>query len=128
MTASRPNNSNAHELYLVFSDPSDSVSEAEFMAWYDQHIPEILETDGFVSAQRYRVTPITHDGPSPPRQRYLVLWETTKDINELRAELSRRGAAGEFTLPEWFTQTRYLTWSCEPVGERFEAGGQATSE
>jgi hypothetical protein len=119
----REESHDANELYLVFSDPSEHVSEEEFMAWYDKHIPEILKTDGFVSAQRYRVTPVAHDGPTPPSQRYLVLWETTKDIKELRSELSRRGEAGEFTLPEWFTQTRYLTWSCEPVGDRFEAGG-----
>jgi hypothetical protein len=127
MTAPRANPS-AHELYLVFSDPSDDVSEEEFMAWYDRHIPEILETEGFVSAQRYRVRPIAYDGPSPPSQRYLVLWETTKDINELRAELSRRAKAGEFTLPEWFTHTRYLTWTCEPMGERLEGGGLPRTE
>jgi hypothetical protein len=113
-----PATSDQSDLYLVFSRPSDEVSEEEFIAWYDTHIPEILETPGFESAQRFRVTPIVHEADEAPPFRYLLLWETTKDINELRAVLNERARSGEFTLPPWFSKTQYLTWSCVPIGHR----------
>jgi hypothetical protein len=89
-------------LYLVFSEPSDRVTEEEFLAWYDRHLPEILETEGFESAQRYRVQAVMpHDGDGPT-YRYLVLWEISKDIETLRAELVKRSESGEIVLPDWF--------------------------
>jgi heme-degrading monooxygenase HmoA len=107
------------ELYLVFSRPSDEVSDEEFQAWYDRHLPEILETPGFESARRYRVTPVMYEGDEPPPYRWLVLWETTKDIDELRAALTARSESGDMVpLPEWFTKTQYMTWSCVPYGDR----------
>ena len=107
-------------LYLVFSEPSERVSDEEFLTWYDTHIPEILETEGFVSAQRYRVTPVMEAEGVIPRYRLLVLYEISTDIDTLRAELRRRSEAGEIVLPDWFMETRYMTWTCEPVGQRFE--------
>jgi hypothetical protein len=107
------------ELYLVFSRPSDEVSDDQFQEWYDRHLPEILQTPGFEAAQRYRVTPVMYEGDDPPPHRWLVLWETTKDIGELREALVARAKSGDMVpLPEWFTQTQYMTWSCSPYGDR----------
>ncbi len=110
----------ASSLYLVFSEPSESITDDEFLAWYDTHIPEILETEGFVAAQRYRVAPVMAAEGASAKYRLLVLWEISTDIETLRAELRRRSDAGEIVLPDWFMETRYMTWTCEPVGERFE--------
>jgi heme-degrading monooxygenase HmoA len=106
----------AKDLYLVFSRPSERVSEEEFMAWYDEHIPEILQTKGFLSAQRYRVKPVVAETEAEEKYRYLVLYETEGDIDALRSALNARVDAGEIVLPDWFKETQYLTWTCEPVG------------
>jgi hypothetical protein len=110
-------------LYLVFSEPSERVSEEEFLAWYDRHLPEILETDGFESAQRYRVEAVVSNESGGPRYRYLVLWEISKDIETLRAELVKRSESGEIVLPDWFKETLYMTWTCMPVGGRYTRAG-----
>jgi hypothetical protein len=50
-------------LQIAFSRMPDEVDEAEFNAWYDAHLDEILSIPGFVSAQRFRLEPVL----SPPK-------------------------------------------------------------
>jgi hypothetical protein len=111
------------DLYLVFSLPAERVSDAEFDAWYDRHVPEILQTPGFLSARRYRLRPVVFGSEEEAAFRHLVLYETEGDIDALRAALDARVASGEIVLPEWFAETRYLTWSCTPVGEPVRRSG-----
>ena len=111
----------AKQLYLVFSAPPDSVSDEEFNRWYETHLDEILQTPGFVAAQRYRLAPVRSGGDQEVAYRYLVVWEIDADIERLRSELARRAASEEMTFPAWFSDIRYMTWDCEPLGARIVA-------
>jgi hypothetical protein len=111
-------------LFLVFSEPPEDVSDETFCDWYENHVAEILETPGFESAQRYRLNLVGAAVADPPTSRYLVVWEISKDIKSLQAELARRSEAGEIVLPAWFADVRYFTWTCEPVGERSVRTGE----
>jgi hypothetical protein len=112
-------------LYLVFSEPPPSVDDETFQEWYETHLSEILETPGFVSVQRYRLRSIKAQSSDEARYRYLIVWQVSEDIDTLRAELARRGDAGEMTFPEWFSDVRYMTWSCEPFGPRLGADAES---
>ena len=68
------------DLYLVFSLPTERVADEEFVGWYDRHIPEILETPGFLSAKLVRLTPVMFGSEEEAAFRYLVVYETEGDI------------------------------------------------
>lgn len=67
----------ARTVLLVFSNPVDGC-EDEYNAWYSEHhLDEILEIDGFRTAQRFRLADgarMSRDTPSAP-YRYLTLYE-----------------------------------------------------
>ena len=43
-------------IFVVSANSKDKEKEAEFNEWYDNiHIPDVLETDGFISARRFEI-------------------------------------------------------------------------
>lgn len=117
-------------LQIVFSRVPDGVSDEEFNAWYDAHVPEILSIPGFVSARRYRLEPVVHEGAEPLSYRYLALYEVDKDPDELLEEMAklRLGTADSYAerkalgddgpeLPAWWGEVRFAAWNCISLGD-----------
>ena len=117
-------------LQIVFSRVPDGVTDEEFNAWYDMHVPEILTIPGFVSARRYRLEQVVHDGTEPISYRYLALYEVDKDPQELLEEMAklRLGTADSYAerkalgdegpeLPSWWGEVRFAAWNCISLGE-----------
>lgn len=120
----------AQHLQLVFSDPGDAVSDAEFDRWYEDHLEEILSIPGFLSAQRYALEPIAQDGDGAPFRR-LVVYEVDDDTERLMRSMQEmkldevdnyreRKDAGDDgpELPSWWTDVRFSSYNCAPIGER----------
>jgi hypothetical protein len=84
----------AKHVLLVFSNPTEGA-EDEYNRWYnDVHLPEVVQTDGFVSAQRFRLD----DGAAGVvEQRYLAVYEVEGDDVEL-AKKSLDQAAGSYNM------------------------------
>lgn len=78
---------------LVFTDPVDG-KEDEYNTWYnDVHLGEVLQTDGFVAAQRFKVSEAM---PGVTDHAYVAIYELdTDDPGAAMKALS--GAAGNFT-------------------------------
>lgn len=123
------------QLQIVFSDPGDGVSDEEFDRWYEAHLQEILAIPGFRAAQRYQLQPQVVDGATQVPSRRVVVYEVDRDAEALTAEMERMNLrdAGSYeelkqtdadgpALPEWWSQVRFASWHCVPVGERVEAG------
>jgi hypothetical protein len=123
----------ANGVHIVLSQPPDGVSNEEFDAWYEGHVPEILAVPGFISAQRYRLEANIVDPVSPATYNHLVIYEFESDPDEAMAELQKAGVAStddyedaktedpdshELPLPDWFGDVRFATWHCTPIGER----------
>ena len=121
----------ATSLQIVFSRFPDGVSEADFNAWYDAHLPEILSIPGFVSAQRYRLDPVVVDDEVPISYRFMALYEIEGDPEQLLVEMRKlslgtrdsyadRKAAGDSgpALPPWWDEVRFASWNCIAMGER----------
>ena len=121
----------AGDLQIVFSRFPDSVTEDEFNAWYDAHLPEILSIPGFVSAQRYRLDPVVVDDDVPVRYRYMALYEIEGDPDRLLEEMRKmslgtRDSYAELkavddsgpALPPWWDEVRFASWNCIALGER----------
>lgn len=62
-------------LLTVESNCADPSKEKEFNKWYDKiHLPDILETPGFVRAARYENT-----NPGEGQGKYLAVYEIETD-------------------------------------------------
>ena len=60
-----------------------------FNRWYDeQHVPDVLELEGFKAAQRFALDDAQREGQEPP-WRYLTVYEVEGDV----AEIHRRVAS-----------------------------------
>lgn len=81
---------------LVFTDPVEGKEE-EYNSWYnDIHLGEVLETDGFVRAQRFEVADLM---PGVTDHSYVAIYELeTEDPKAAMAALT--GAAGNFTMTD----------------------------
>jgi hypothetical protein len=116
-------------IHLVFSDPPDGVSEAEFNEWYDAHVKEILSVDGWRSATRYRLGAVV-DAESTGGYRYLSVYELDCPPDTALANLAAAGMGnadtyiekkgkdeGWLPLPDWFAGIRFGSWNCERLGD-----------
>ena len=82
------------QYFMVLSNPVDGQDDA-YNDWYDnRHLADVLDVDGFVSAQRFR---LSHQKPpnGVPAAAYLAIYEIeTTDVDAtLAALLSRLGTA-----------------------------------
>jgi len=93
------------QYFMVLTDPVAGQEDA-YNDWYDQrHLADVLAVDGFVSAQRFRLShQKSPDGVAPSG--YLAIYEIeTDDVGAtLAALLSRLGTAAMPVSPALDTQ------------------------
>lgn len=125
-------------IHLVFSDPPAHVTDADYNAWYDAHVQEILAVDGWESATRYTIDAVVGADSTKP-YRFLSLYELSRPPDVAVANLAaanmgnadsyveKKGAdEGRLPLPDWFTAIHFGSWNCTQVSERMtldEDGG-----
>ena len=75
---------------LVFTNCADPAREKEFNEWYDNtHVPDVLETPGFVSCTRYEMI----GDPGPGQGKFLAVYEVeSDDLPSTMAGLQQRVA------------------------------------
>ena len=85
-------------LLVVGINCADAAREAELNEWYDRtHLPDVLETPGFVKATRYENTE-----PSEGQAKFLATYEIeTDDIDGFmkahNENMARKRAEGRFS-------------------------------
>ena len=74
-------------LFTVESNCSDPSKEKEFNEWYDNiHLPDILETPGFVRASRYENT-----NPAEGQGKFVSMYEIeTDDLAQTMAAFTEK--------------------------------------
>lgn len=115
----------AENLFLVLTNPVQGQDE-DFNKWYDtQHVPEVLDVPGVVSAQRYDLSEVTvpedEDLPAalpPPTHRYLVIYELDRDPDAVMSEFLKRVMGGQLSLHETLDLTTISLTGWIPRGER----------
>ena len=76
----------------VESSPVSPDRVDEFHAWYEQHIRELLEFDGFLSVRRFAV--VNDDST------FVAMYELEgDDISAVQAQIAEARAAGRTTPP-----------------------------
>jgi len=108
----------AHHRLIVFTEPVIG-REDEYNEWYDEvHLPEVLETEGFVAAQRFKVSDaqMTNMDSGVPA-RYLAIYEMEGDrIEPILAALA--AGADKMNMSEALDVSDANAWSFSAIGER----------
>jgi hypothetical protein len=76
-------------LFVVFTNPWPG-REAEFEAWYDEHLADVTDVDGFVWGERLIADPDQRPGQAT-RWKYAALYGFEGDVNEIHDRLARLG-------------------------------------
>ena len=79
---------------LVLSNATDPSQDDEFNRWYDEHVLEVLEVPGVVSATRYVLADEQLPGGAWPARRYLVIYELRdEDLDAVRERILATSAS-----------------------------------
>lgn len=86
-------------LLVVFTNPASAEEEATYNAWYDDvHLADVLKVPGFVSAKRYRLSPVPAVAdPAPAPASYLAIYEVEGDVEAAAKALT--AVAGTPAMP-----------------------------
>lgn len=103
-----------NHLFFALTNPVKG-REAEFAEWYDdRHLSEVLTVPGFVTAQRYRLSPSQRVGETPPWE-YLALYEYSGDIDKIHENVSSH--SHQLTFSEACAPD-HAAWVYSPIGTR----------
>lgn len=91
----------AKAIMVVMANAAEG-REAEFVEWYDKiHMPDVLETPGFVRGTRYELGTryVPAEGPSAGQGQFMILYELEGDDTEaawaaLRENLQKKYQQG----------------------------------
>jgi hypothetical protein len=109
----------APHIFIAVTNPTPG-KEDEYNEWYDHiHVPDVLRADGWVAAQRYRLSGEQRPDQSPP-WKYLCIYEVHKPVGEiLPAVSSRRRMSGPWANPQpalWADDSQ--VWIYDKFGPR----------
>jgi hypothetical protein len=119
---------------ILFSQPPPQVSEAEFKAWYDAHIIEILGVPRFEAAQFFRLDTAVGSVDGAVPFGYAVVYEVDGDFAtaleeqaklnyatyEQYVERKKTDPSGP-PIPDWLPETRFGWWNGVAASPRVEA-------
>ena len=108
--------------FFVLTNPV-AGKEAEFNEWYNgQHVPDVLNVPGFVSAQRFRLADAQFGGEASRTHKYLALYEIeTDDVDGTLKELRARGGTAEIVSTDTLDTKSVATFVFTPIAQRVMA-------
>ena len=108
----------AKHVLLVFSDPTEG-KEDEYNRWYDDvHLGEVLAVEGFVSAQRFKVSDVA---PGLTEHKYLAIYNLeTDDPGQVMKSLGE--ALPSMNISDAFNAATAKTCMAGEVSKLIEAG------
>ena len=103
---------------IVLTEPKPG-QEADYNKWYDEvHLKEVLETEGFVAAQRFEIasSQIGEPGETPPK-RYLAIYEIEADDVDVALEKLNAGS-GTMVISDALDLESASAIAYSAIGER----------
>jgi hypothetical protein len=112
----------AHYTFVVLTNAVEGKDE-EFNDWYNnRHLPDILATEGFVAAQRFRLAEMNPEQEFP--HRYLALYEVeTEDLDKTNQALMEAANDGGMFISPALDLGNAVAKYFTPVTERVTASG-----
>ncbi len=98
----------ATTLRLVFSTAPEGIDVADYDAWYEEHIRDVVAVPGFLRARRFTVHP--RPGRRPPSEySFLTIYETGPSPANISDHLR---TARPNWRPGWWERLDYASWQC----------------
>ena len=106
---------------VVFSAPTPG-QEDEYNDWYtNEHLDEVIAIDGFVGAQRFRLSddqlPEFPDSP----HRYMAIYEFDRPPGEPLDTLRQELESGAIALPDSIQVDSIRPWAFSSISDRVAA-------
>ena len=105
--------------FIVLTNPVEG-KESEYNDWYDrQHIPDVLNVPGFVSAQRFHLADAQMSRDGNRAHKYLAVYEIeTDDLAGTLKELRARGGTAEIVPSDAIDMKNVASYIFSPVAEK----------
>lgn len=110
----------ARHVFVVFTNPV-AGQDGTYNDWYtNQHLGDVLNVPGFVSAQRFRLSDAQRAaGPFP--WQYMALYHIeTDDLQKTLATLAERSGTPAMVMSDALAAER-LAWVYDPITPSVEA-------
>jgi len=107
-------------LFLVFSNPAESIDEGEFNAFQDAHVRENLVAPGYLTCRRYKLA-LGSGNEYPSHFRYVSIYE----VAGTREERSAQTAAlyPDRAHPSWWGDVAISSCGAESVAGSVDPTG-----
>jgi hypothetical protein len=107
----------ARHTYVVFTNPIEGRDD-DFNDWYDNtHLNDVLQVEGFVAAQRFKLAET--DPPQKFPHRYLALYEVeSDDLGKAAQALSEAAKSGAMFVSDSLNGTDALAKYFTPITDR----------
>jgi len=101
---------------LVLTKPFEG-SDEEFNRWYDeQHLADVLDIPGFVSARRYRIVDSRYQGEALLLWRYLAIYEIEcDDLSQALDEIRKRSGTTAMPISDTLDMSKVATLVMQPL-------------
>lgn len=101
---------------LVLTTPFEGTDE-EFNRWYDdQHLADVLDIPGFLSARRYRIVESRYQGEALLRWRYLAIYEIEcDDLSQALDEIRKRSNTAAMPISDTLDMSQVATLVMQPL-------------
>jgi hypothetical protein len=85
------------KLLVVFANPVPG-KDAEFSAWYDEHMRAFMKLPNFVRVQKFSM--LSRKGKADPKFKYMFLFEFKGDQDESFARIQQNIKDGSLPMPD----------------------------
>lgn len=107
----------AHYVFMVLASPKDGSEEA-WNAWHQgQHVHDVLDIEGMLSARRLRAAEVQQDG-SGTKWKFATLYEVeTDDPGKIFDELAQRMGTERMQMTAYSDPSKTVSQLWIPVSE-----------
>ena len=106
-------------IFLVFSNPTIGKEDA-YNEWYDtQHLADVVNVPGFVSAERFKLADVNNTGPKD--YKYLAIYTVrTDDVHATHEMLQAAAGTPAMVMSDAIVPTK-RTGYFTPIGTKVTA-------
>jgi hypothetical protein len=109
----------ADQHFLVLSSPPEGVSDAEYDAWYDTHVAELLaRVPEFVAAERCHLRLHANTSGTPEPYRFFTRYTIDGEFDDAWRSLRAAVDGGGMTFADWFGDVVSAGFVCTTVARR----------
>jgi hypothetical protein len=89
--------------------------DADFNAWFDEHVDEVLSVEGVVSARRFKLAAAQVPGAAPSEHQYFAIYEIEGDLEATLQRMYERRATGQNAPKRGIADDQTRIWAFEQI-------------